>query len=36
MIARLDKRPDPLYIADARHILSSEDYAELNWKMPEL
>lgn len=33
MIARPDKRTHPYYIADAKHILSPEDFAELNWKI---
>jgi len=33
MIARPDKRTHPYYIADAKHILSPEDFAELHWKI---
>lgn len=31
--ARPDKKAHPYYIADAKHILSSKDLAELDWKI---
>lgn len=33
MRVRCKKRKNPLYIADAKHILLPEDFTELNWKI---